>query len=305
MEKEGLFQAYGKINLYLDVRGLLENGYHEVEMVMQAISLHDTLKISLSLGNDRTKFASNVKALQEGKNSVLKALEIFKEETGYKGKVSLNLEKRIPLASGLGGGSADAACLLLGMDCLTGSELSLDKLLFMAEKVGMDTPFMMLAQIKGWDFLRKELREDERVSYCALATGTGTSLKPLRGLDAFVVTVTPDIEVSTEEIYRMTDDKGIHGHPNLDSFLSALEAKDYKKLGKNTENVLEFFAAKKYPIIVYTKNKMKSLGDPILVLMSGSGGTLFSLYKKEEEAVKAYEVLAKDYKHCNLARTMA
>ncbi len=305
MEREALFRAYGKINLYLDVTGLLKNGYHKVEMVMQAISLHDTLGISVAEGKEAVKFRSSLKSLEDDdENTVLKALKIFKEETGFRGTVSIDLEKRIPVAGGLGGGSSDGAALLLAMDHLLGSRLSLDKLLSMAEKVGMDTPFLMLTQIKNWNFLRKELKEDERASYCALATGTGTKLKPLLGIDSFVVTVTPDIQVSTEEIYKMTDREGIKNHPCLEGFLKGLKAGNHCEIKNNTGNVLEFFAAKKYPIIVYTKNKMESLGEPLLVLMSGSGGTIFSLYEEEKDAQNAYEEMIKHYKCTNLTRTM-
>jgi len=215
------------------------------------------------------------------------AAQRMKEIAGYARGLDIHLEKRIPLSSGLAGGSGNGAAVMLAMDYLLEGGHNLDELLKLAQSLGSDVPFSLLGQIAGNSLLQQNFPGDEKPCHCAHATGTGTQLRPLDGLDCWVVLVTPELEVSTREIYDGWDEMMEKPSFSSQGFLEGLREKNWAKLQQNMGNGLEIVAGKKYPIIVYAKDMLESVGGYRGVQMSGSGPTIFGLYEEESAAKKA------------------
>ncbi len=302
--KSVVIKSYGKINLVLDVLGLLPNGYHRVDMVMQQVELHDSVQVTLRKDSKDIRITTNHSRLPvDSRNLAYGAAQHMKEIMGYSKGMDIHLEKRIPLSSGLAGGSGNGAAVMLALDHLLEGEHNLDELLKLAQLLGSDVPFSLLGQIAGNSFLHENFPEDERPCHCAHATGTGTQLRPLDGLDCWVVLVTPEVEVSTREIYDGWDE--MMEKPSFPSqgFLEGLREKNWEKLQQNMGNGLEIVAGKKYPIIVYARNMLESLGGHRGTQMSGSGPTIFGLYEEESVAKKVMLHMEKAFERVFLTHT--
>lgn len=303
--KEIQLKSFAKINLFLDVKGLLPSGYHELEMVMHHIDLHDKFKLSIEEQGDETLIGSNSKTLPLGADNICyKATEIFKKKFNLTATVKIFIEKEIAEKAGLAGGSGNGAATLLALDHLYGTRLPLQELLEMGASLGSDVPFSMMGQIKAHEFIRKELREDESISYCCLARGRGTVLEAIDPIKASLILVVPPISCSSREIYEAYDIEGDADHPSLEKFLQGLKAKDFLKMGESGGNVLEKIVEKKYPSIVYTKNKLAPLWRSSFVGMTGSGPGLFALYEDQKKAQEAYEEIRKEFPDAYLGKTI-
>lgn len=328
--KEIQLHAYAKINLTLDVTGRRPNGYHDVEMIMQQISLCDTITVgwdpdpsrqdvTIQLAVSRPDLpadASNLawKAAAEmisefgaaaGTNSGGSEDAACRRDCG--GLISIRIEKKIPMAAGLAGGSSNCAAVLHGINQLWGLGLSVKELCRIGSKLGSDVPFCIMGQAAAEEALQESFREDPDAAHCALATGTGTDLKPLTGLDSLVVLSKPAIGVSTAEVYQGIDREGIPQHPDQKAVMSAICENNYKVLEEKMVNVLENFTLKRYPIIVYTKNTMSDLcqseGIPDCVMMSGSGPTVFCLCEDAEIAQRMCTAMLRHNEESFVART--
>ncbi len=264
--------AYAKINLTLDVTGKRPNGYHDVEMIMQQISLCDEVTVSWEAGS--------VRRGKPGQTAE-------PDPTG--------IQKQIPMAAGLAGGSSNCAAVLHAINQLWELNLSVKELCRIGARLGSDVPFCIMGQAAAEEALQESFADDPDACHCALATGTGTDLKPLTGLDSFIVLSKPAIGVSTAEVYRGIDNEGIPRHPDNNAVISAICENNYKVLEEKMVNVLENFALKRYPIIVYTKNIMSDLcqsaGISNCVMMSGSGPTVFCLCEELSKAQQICEVM--------------
>lgn len=262
-------KAYAKINLGLDVIRKRPDGYHDVKMIMQTVNLYDTIVIK------KTKFQSvtiesNLYYLPtDQRNLAYKAAMVFRDNFGCKDGLSINLNKRIPVAAGLAGGSADAAATLKGLNELYKTGLSLEELMKLGLKLGADVPYCLLMGT-------------------ALSEGIGEILQPLPKLpDCFILLVKPEINVSTRYVYENLhlDEKIIH--PDIDSMIEALKEKDLYKLTPLMKNLLETVTAKEYPVIEEIKALMINMGA-LTSLMSGSGSTVFGIFDSQDKAEKAY-----------------
>ena len=332
--------AYAKINLTLDVTGRRPNGYHDVEMIMQQISLCDEVTVSweagsVRRGNPDQTVKSDPAGIQiqltvsrpdlpaDSSNLAWKAAEEMIAEFGGPaggstkaaasteaaggstrdaagteaagGVLTIDIQKQIPMAAGLAGGSSNCAAVLHAINQLWELNLSVKELCRIGARLGSDVPFCIMGQAAAEKALQESFADDPDACHCALATGTGTDLKPLTGLDSFIVLSKPAIGVSTAEVYRGIDNEGIPRHPDNNAVISALFENNYKVLEEKMVNVLENFALKRYPIIVYTKNIMSDLcqsaGIPNCVMMSGSGPTVFCLCEELSKAQQICEVM--------------
>ena len=332
--------AYAKINLTLDVTGRRPNGYHDVEMIMQQISLCDEVTVSweagsVRRGNPDQTVESDPAGIQiqltvsrpdlpaDSSNLAWKAAEEMIAEFGGPaggnakaaagteaahgtardaadteaagGVLTIDIQKQIPMAAGLAGGSSNCAAVLHAINQLWKLNLSVKELCRIGARLGSDVPFCIMGQAAAEEALQESFADDPDACHCALATGTGTDLKPLTGLDSFIVLSKPAIGVSTAEVYRGIDNEGIPRHPDNNAVISAICENNYKVLEEKMVNVLENFALKRYPIIVYTKNIMSDLcqsaGIPNCVMMSGSGPTVFCLCEELSKAQQICEVM--------------
>lgn len=332
--------AYAKINLTLDVTGKRPNGYHDVEMIMQQISLCDEVTVSWEAGSvkrgnpDQTAkpdpagiqiqlTVSRPDLPADSSNLAWKAAAEMVAEFGGPadesskaaagtdaadesskaaagtdaagGGLTIDIQKQIPMAAGLAGGSSNCAAVLHAINQLWELNLSVKELCRIGARLGSDVPFCIMGQAAAEKALQESFADDPDACHCALATGTGTDLKPLTGLDSFIVLSKPAIGVSTAEVYRGIDNEGIPRHPDNNAVISAIFENNYKVLAEKMVNVLENFALKRYPIIVYTKNIMSDLcqsaGIPNCVMMSGSGPTVFCLCEELSKAQQICEVM--------------
>ena len=257
-------EANAKINLTLDILGKRPDGYHEVAMVMQTVGLHDTL--TLEKREQGISLNINVPWLKaDEKNLAWRAAALVQEEFGLTGGVHIELTKRIPVAAGLAGGSADAAAVLKGMSELYGLNLSDNKLCELGAKLGSDIPFCLLGGTM-------------------LATGRGEVLKRLPDMpETWVVLVKPRISVSTAWAYQNYDEQGAERHPDNEAIQKEIARGNRKGVAKLLCNVLESVTINKYDVIERYKQMMLAKGA-MASMMSGSGPTVFALAQNREQA---------------------
>ena len=261
-------KALAKINLGLDVLGRRENGYHDVRMVMQSIYLYDEVKIAKKKEPGIT-LTTNLKFLPTGDGNIAyKAAQLLMDEFDLKEGVQITLNKHIPVAAGLAGGSSNAAAVLFGMNRLFGLHLTQQQLMERGVKLGADVPYCIM---RG----------------TVLAEGIGEILTPLPTCPkCHVLIAKPPISVSTKLVYEKLDSHEIENHPDIDGILEGLKEQDLKKVASSMGNVLEKVTIEEYPVIEKIKDVMKEQGA-LNAMMSGSGPTVFGLYDSKEKARKA------------------
>lgn len=264
-------KAYGKINLALDVVGKRADGYHEVRMVMQTVKIYDGIEVYVT-DSGKIEVETNLYFLPVNENNlVYKAAKLLMDEFNIKKGIFIKLQKVIPVAAGMAGGSADAASVLYGVNRLFNLGLSVKELMERGVKLGADIPYCIM---RG----------------TALSEGIGEKLTKLPPPPkAAILVARPSISVSTKLVYENLDLNGINKHPDIDRMVESIKNKDLQGIASNMENVLETVTIDKYPIIQDIKNIMKEKGA-VNSLMSGSGPTTFGIYedKKTAEGVKAY-----------------
>ncbi len=269
--------AYAKINLGLDVIRKRPDGYHDVCMIMQSLDLHDIITIS-RIPSTGIKIRTNLSYLPNDQgNLVYRAAALFLEAAQIKDGLNITLEKNIPVAAGLAGGSSDAAATLKGLNELYQTGLSMEELKSLGVKIGADVPYCIQLGT-------------------ALSEGIGEVLTPLPAIpECTVLLVKPDISVSTKYVYENLRLTGTVTHPDIAGMRHALEHNDLSSLAKTMDNLLQTVTVKDYPIITDIKRKMLELGA-LTSLMSGSGPTVFGIYKNVELAKKAFNYF-KRHKH--------
>lgn len=263
-------KAMGKINLGLDVLGKRADGYHEVRMIMQSVELGDTLKF-IKTEEEGIQLRTNKKGLPTDENNlVYRAIKLMQEEYKLAGGVKVSLEKQIPVAAGMGGGSADAAAALIGMNRLFDLGLSEEKLKEHGLKLGADVPFCIMGGT-------------------ALAEGIGEVLTALPAAPScYVLIAKPDIEVSTKEVYGALHAESIKSHPDIAGMIQSVWNKNLSGIVERMENVLEAVTIKKHPVIEKLKDKMRQEGA-MEAMMSGSGPTVFGIFRNAVQAGEAYQ----------------
>ena len=271
--------AYGKINLGLDVVRIREDGYHEVKMIMQTVDLYDRMEFR-DIDDERVIIESDSGEMPETcDNIIYKAYMLLKEEFNIPGGMHVLLEKHIPVAAGMAGGSADAAATLIAVNRIFDLGLSDQQLMEYGVKIGADVPYCIM---KG----------------TALAEGIGEKLTPLPSIpDCLIVIAKPEISVSTKWVYQNlhVDRLVSEQHPDIDKLTDALAAGDIRKLAENMGNILETVTVRRYPEIESVCKFIEENGA-LGARMSGSGPTVFGIYDtdSEREAEKVVEKLRKN-----------
>lgn len=281
MKQELVLKAHGKINLGLDVVKRLENGYHEVRMIMQSVKLADIVTMR-KLPEDKVIVRTDKSGLPcDERNLAFRAAKMIKEKYGLRDGVDIFLEKHIPMAAGMAGGSADCAAVLKGMNELFELGLSLEELQEVGVKLGADVPYCLLGG-------------------CALSEGIGEKLTALRKPPACILLLAkPGIDVSTKHVYENLRLDTLAGHPDINGMLRDVEAGDLDGLCEKMENVLESVTGKEYPVIGEIEKSMKKAGA-LQAVMSGSGPTVFGIFRSGGDAEKAMGMIREKVPACEM-----
>ncbi|HAX66119.1 MAG TPA: 4-(cytidine 5'-diphospho)-2-C-methyl-D-erythritol kinase [Eubacterium sp.] len=265
-------KALAKINLGLDVVRRREDGYHEVRMIMQTVQLYDRLDIKRTQ-EPGIQIQTNLSFLPVNENNLIyKAAKLLMDEFSITDGISVKLDKRIPVAAGMAGGSTDAAAMLFGMNRLFSLGLTKRQLMERGVQIGADVPYCIM---RG----------------TALAEGIGEALSPLPPMVKCPVLIAkPSISVSTKFVYQnlKLDDTTIH--PDIDRLIDDIKAKNLHDIAAHMGNVLETVTIPNYPVIDEIKKHMLSNGA-VGAMMSGSGPTVFGLFDDEDTAKKAYKAM--------------
>lgn len=270
--------AMAKINLGLDVTGRRPDGYHEVRMIMQTIDLCDCIEIQKTK-REGTKGHISLTCDYDGlspaeDNLAWRAAALLMDEFAISDHLHIHLQKRIPIAAGLAGGSADAAAVLRGINRMYELGLSKEQLCERGVLLGADVPYCIMQGT-------------------ALAEGIGERLtRLLPAPDCFVLLAKPGIGVSTKWVYETLDQQTKLPHPDIDGLLLAIRERDVRALADRMGNVLELVTEEAHPVIGRIKEHMEAHGA-LRAMMSGSGPTVFGLFEKEETAHAAMEQMQK------------
>ena len=281
-------RAFAKINLALDVMGKLENGYHEVNMVMQSIDLWDDIAIDVQRGDGKISAYTNRSYIPTGmKNLACKAAAEFFDSTGISGyDVEMHIEKRIPVCAGMGGGSSDAAAVILGLDKIFKTGLTFGDMEHMAHRVGSDVAFCLLGGTK-------------------LATGRGEELHKLPPLpDVWIAVCKPSFSISTPVLFSKIDSCKITRHPDISGMLQALENGDIDEVARRCYNVFEdVLPQREQRIVENIKGTFLSCGA-LGACMTGTGSAVYGIFREELLAAESVNILSREYEQCFLAKNI-
>lgn len=265
-------RAYAKINIGLDVLRRRADGYHEVKMIMQTVDIYDELVLErrkepgIELRMDNSELPSG------GDNLICRAADLLFREKKITGGVNISLTKRIPIAAGMAGGSADAAAALRGVNELFDLGYSLTELQALGVGLGADIPYCLAGGTM-------------------LSEGIGEILTPLPAPPAaHLVIAKPDINVSTAFVYGNLHADSLAWHPDIDGMIAALQKGDLDGITGRLGNVLETVTVKAHPVIEQIKELLRKQGAEN-ALMSGSGPTVFGIFKEKETAARAAEAV--------------
>lgn len=280
-------QAFAKLNLTLDILGKREDGYHDLRMVMQSITLADTLTLEENQG-EGLRVSANLRFLPTGEKNLAAAAALrFWEALGREPEnLDIRIEKRIPVCAGMAGGSSDAAAVLRALNRRAEEPFSPRELAKIGERVGSDVPYCVLGGT-------------------ALAEGRGEVLTPLAPLPrCWVVACKPDFPISTPELFAQADRVKLRRRPDTAGLVAALEAGDLGGVARRMYNVFEdVLPARLYTRVAEIKNILIQCGA-LGANMSGSGPTAFGLFDRLEAAQEARACLAQRYRDTFLCETV-
>ena len=280
--KRAITRSFAKINLTLDVLGRRENGYHDIKMIMQTLSLFDLLIIDKTDG--KISVSTNLKYLPTtNKNIAYKAAEVFFERTGIRGGAKIMIHKNIPVAAGLAGGSGNCAATLVAVNMLYGCPMSDTELIALGAELGADVPYCFEGGTQ-------------------LAEGIGeklTSLPPMP--DAYVLLVKPPVSVSTGLIYEEIDSAPLTVRPDTYAVINAITEKNVRGVADNLCNVMESVTAKMHPMVGGIKQKLL-LNGALGAVMSGSGPTVFGLFDDFQKAKASADSFSLQFRDVYLTR---
>ena len=267
-------RAMAKINLGLDVVRKREDGYHDVRMVMQTIKIYDLLEITIKK-QQGIHLTTNLHYVPtDEKNLVYRAVKMLMDEFQVDGGVRIHLNKFIPVAAGLAGGSSDAAAALVGINRIFHLGLTQGQLMERGIQIGADVPYCIM---RG----------------TALAEGIGERLTPLPQLPScFILIGKPPVSVSTKTAYENLNLDGISNHPDIDGMVRAIYEEDLSGVIERMENVFEPGIVRQYPVIGQIRKLMEDNGAE-RAMMSGSGPTVFGVFRDRKKLNQAYHQLAK------------
>ena len=258
-------KALGKINLGLDILGRRENGYHDVRMVMQTVYLYDRVILEKTR-EPGIEISTNLPYLPVNENNIAyKAAELLQREFGIREGIRISLEKHIPVAAGMAGGSSNAAAVLFGMNRMFDLGLSEEGLKERGVTLGADVPYCIM---RG----------------TVLAEGIGEILTPLPPLPkCYVLIAKPPLSASTKTVYEKIDREGIKSHPDIDGILAGLREGNLQQVAGSMGNVLEQVMLEEHPVLQRIKDVMLMSGA-LNAMMSGSGPTVFGIFTSRGRA---------------------
>lgn len=276
--------AYAKLNLSLDVAERRDDGFHNMVMVMQTVTLCDRISIELN-GSGQISAATDLSYIpSDERNLAVKTARAYLEHTGRAGQgVSMSIKKSIPVGAGMAGGSADAAAVLRGLNGLFSDGMSIRELETLGAKIGSDVAFC----VGGGT---------------ALAQGRGELLTPLQPLpDCRFVICKPDFSVSTPELFRKLDQQRVRSHPDTAGMLAAISAGDLPQICRRLYNVFEDVDDRRMRRICQIKNRLLDLGA-MGTVMTGTGSAVFGVFDGEASARSAAAVMRGEQPFCRIAR---
>ena len=280
-------RAYAKLNLSLDVTGRREDGYHEMIMLMQTVSLSDRIQIRKTEGGP-IRASSNLGFIPtDERNLAVRAALRYLEAVGEKAEgLHIDIRKEIPVGAGMAGGSADAAAVLRGMNRMYGNQMGRRELERLAEQVGSDVAFCVAGGT-------------------ALATGRGEILQDQPALpDCVFVLVKPGFSISTPELFKKLDQSPARIHPDTAGLLEALASSDLKAMSRRMYNVFEDVDDRRMRTVTEIRSKLldhRALG----AIMTGTGSAVFGVFEEKSTAEVACTALKQEYKFCCTARPVA
>jgi 4-diphosphocytidyl-2-C-methyl-D-erythritol kinase len=280
--------AYAKINIYLDVLGKRPDGYHELSMIMQSVSLRDVIAARRDTGVSGIRVCTNLEYLpSDDRNIAYKAANAFFEKSDIKNPdVLISIEKKIPVAAGLAGGSADAAAALKALNTLYQTNYSIRELSEIGGSVGADVPFCVYGGTM-------------------LAGGIGEKLISLPALpDCFILLVKPNFGMSTSRVFKSLDIDKTDRHGDINAAVDAIKRESLKDICSNMFNLLEQVVIREKPEIQKIKTRLDSSGA-LGSLMSGSGSTVFGVFDDEKTARKAFNTFKRVYRDTYLTRPVS
>jgi len=282
-EQQVTARAYAKINLSIDVLGKRDDGYHQLAMVMQSISLHDN--VTVAIDETLSIECSNAEVPSGPENLGFKAARLLQRETGSTPGARIRIKKNIPVAAGLAGGSSDAAAILLALNHLWKLHLPISRLAYLGGQLGSDIPFCLLGGT-------------------CLATGRGERLTVLPPAPHFwLVLAKPEFEVPTARVYANYSAADVEKRPDTSSLVSAIETRNRDALVGAMENVLESSTFKLYPRVKELKERMYNYGAE-KVLMCGSGPAVFAVVRNREDGLALKARLKNDYPFVEIVETI-
>ena len=278
-------KAYAKVNLTLDILRRRDDGYHDLQMVMQSVDLSDSLTVTPAQGHGR--MSTTLSFLPgDDRNLAQSAAAAFRAAAGTGPQVDIHIEKRIPVCAGLGGGSADAAAVLHAMNTLSGAVLPVEALAAAGMQVGSDVPFCVLGGT-------------------ALAEGRGELLTPLPPLpECHVVICKPPFPISTPKLFAQVDVRRIARRPDTAGLIAALEGQDLPRVARRLYNVFEDVLEPRQRCQINAIKAALIDCGALGASMSGSGPSVFGLFDRAEAAQAAYGQLAGHYRDTFLCRTV-
>lgn len=270
-------KSRAKINLSIDVLGKRDDGYHLVEMIMQTIDLYDVIKIKQLDTNDVVIKSNSSHIPLDNDNIVYKAIELLRQRFNINKGIEVFIEKNIPVAAGMAGGSSNAAAVLVGLNKLWKLNLTEQELQELGLKLGADVPYCISGKT-------------------VLAEGIGEKLSYIKGLpkNISILICKPNLFVSTKDVYQGLDLNNIENRPNNKLLIECLEKGDIDSLSKNMSNVLENVTSKIHKEINEIEEIMMA-NSALGSMMSGSGPTVFGLFDKSENALKCKDILLQQY----------
>ena len=276
--------AYAKLNLTLDVTAKRDDGYHDMLMVMQTVSISDSIVLEQT-GEKGIRAASNFRYVPtDERNLAVRAAGTFLDAVGEaKDGILIRMDKTIPVGAGMAGGSADAAAVLRGMNRLYGNRMSRRELEKLGEQVGSDVAFCIAGGT-------------------ALARGRGEVLEDLTPMpDCAIVVCKPGFSISTPELFRKLDQTGLHTHPDTAGMLSALESGNLKEISMRMFNVFEEVDDRRMRSETEIKHVLLDHGA-LGAVMTGTGSAVFGVFSDEAAAEACAENLRAEHKFCRVAR---
>lgn len=279
-------KAYAKINISLDVTARRPDGYHDMLMVMQTVSLCDDIRVTLT-PEKPSRAECNLRFVpSDSRNLAVRAADVFFAEAGIENMgAHIKMQKHIPVGAGMAGGSSDAAAVLRALDKLCGTALGCERLEQIAAKIGSDVAFCVAGGTQ-------------------LASGRGEVLSPLPPLpDCTLVICKPDFSVSTPELFRKLDSVKLRCHPDTQGIVELLREGDLPKIARRMYNVFEDVPDRRHNEIAAIKGQMLDAGA-LGSVMTGTGSAVFGIFADPADAENCAKTLRRDYRCVSIAHNI-